>query len=420
MKLVTWDAKSFPQEPGVYKWLDAEDNILYIGKATNLRTRVRSYFDDDLIKTRGRHIVDMVTRSSRIVYEETKTVLDTLVLEAALIKKWQPPYNTREKDNRSFVYVAFTNEDYPRILALRERRALMGDAEANEYLATFGPFPSQSSVRELLKIIRKIFPYRGEKCIPSQGKPCFDRQIGLCPGVCINEISKRAYSHRMKEIRMLFEGQRDELINEVESEMRKAAAKLHFEEAAEYKRILFALTHINDVSLISDDTRLASQVSAKSRDATFRIEAYDISHLFGTHTVGAMTVVEDGRPNKAHYRKFKIREEVPLDGTAAKVDDLMRLREILRRRFAHTEWRAPDLIVVDGGLTHLRHARLMLKELGVSTPVVSVVKDKRHKAKAILGNKEFAASYKPSIILANLEVHRFAIEYHKQLRAKLP
>lgn len=415
--------KEFPQNPGVYKWFDADDNILYIGKATNLRTRVRSYFDDDLIKTRGRWIVDMVTKSKRITYEETKNVLDALVLEAALIKKWQPPYNTREKDNRSFVYVALTKEDFPRILALRERAAMMGDTEMKEYLATYGPFPSQSSVRELLKIIRRILPYRGDKCAPGQGKPCFDRQVGLCPGVCVGEISKRSYAHRIKEIRMLFEGQREELIKEVENEMNAAAKKMHFEEASEYKRVLFALTHINDVALISDETRLASQVSAKTRDAAFRIEAYDIAHLFGTHIVGVMTVIEDGRPNKSQYRKFKIREEVgegALSGGAGKVDDLMRTREVLVRRFNHPEWRAPDLIVIDGGLTHLRHMRRLLVELNVPSPVVSVVKDERHKAKAILGNKELAASYKPSIILANLEAHRFAIEYHKQLRDKLP
>jgi excinuclease ABC subunit C len=414
MNLKDWDMKSFPQEPGVYKWLDGEDNILYIGKATNLRTRVRSYFDDDLIKTRGRWIVDMTTKATRITFETTPTVLEALVLEAALIKKWQPPYNTREKDNRSFVYVVITDEEFPRIIALRERTAMMKDEETNEYLATYGPFPSQSSVKELLKIIRRTLPYRGDKCAPHLGKPCFDRQIGLCPGVCTDEISKRSYAHRIKEIRMLFEGHREELISEVEKEMHKAAGKMHFEEASEYKRMLFALTHINDVALITDDTRLASQVSAGDRSIAFRIEAYDIAHLFGTHTVGVMTVIEDGRPNKSQYRKFKIKE------APGAVDDLLRTREVLTRRFGHPEWRAPDLIVIDGGLTHLRHMREVLKGLGAAIPVVSVVKDERHKAKAILGNKEFAASYKPSIILANLEAHRFAIEYHKQLRGKLP
>ncbi|HXK37548.1 MAG TPA: GIY-YIG nuclease family protein [Candidatus Paceibacterota bacterium] len=411
--MADFKATELSTNPGVYRFLDAEDNVLYVGKATNLRQRVRSYFDDDLIKTRGRFIVDMVTRAARIVSEDAPTVLDALIKEAALIKEIQPPYNTREKDNRSFTYIVITNEDYPRVLALRERTMAMGDEEEGQYKQVYGPFPSGATVRTLLSLVRRIIPFR-DKCTPHQGKPCFHKQLGLCPGVCDGSISSKDYGKLVAELMLFFGGKREKLITQLEQQMKKAAKAMAFEEAAECKRVLFALTHINDVALITDETRLASQRSAKIRERAFRIEGYDIAHLFGTYTVGVMTVVHDGRPEKSQYRKFKIREE---EGV---IDDFKRLEEVLRRRFAHKEWQIPDVIVVDGGRAHLLRARRVLERLHVDVPVVALVKDDRHKAKAIIGNRTLAESYRPSIVLVNMEAHRFAVNYHRELREKLP
>ncbi len=399
--------------PGVYRFIDKDDNVLYVGKATNLRHRVRSYFDDDLIKKRGRFIVDMVAKAVRVTTESSPSVLDALILEAALIKEIQPPYNTREKDNRSFTYIVITEEEYPRVLALRERTVAMTGDEEKKYKRVYGPFPSGATVRTMLSLIRKMIPFR-DRCTPLQGKPCFNRQLGLCPGVCDGSITSREYAQNINEIILFFERKRDRLIKELERNMRHAAKEMAFEKASEYKRILFALTHINDVALISDETRLASQRSAKIRNRAFRIEGYDIAHLFGTYTVGVMTVIHDGRPEKSQYRKFKIRER---EGA---IDDLARLEEVLRRRFGHKEWQEPDIVVVDGGRTHLLRARKVLGALGVRSAVVALVKDAHHKARAIIGSKELAESFRPSIVLVNLEAHRFAVNYHRALREKLP
>jgi len=384
-----------------------------VGKATNLRQRVRSYFDDDLIKTRGRFIVDMVTRAARVTSEDAPSVLDALIREAALIKEIQPPYNTREKDNRSFTYIVITNEEYPRVLALRERTMAMSDDEEGQYKQVYGPFPSGATVRTLLSLVRRIIPFR-DKCTPHQGKPCFHKQLGLCPGVCDDTISAKEYGRLIGELVLFFGGKREKLIAQLEKDMKRAAKEMAFEEAAECKRVLFALTHINDVALITDETRLASQRSAKIRERPFRIEGYDIAHLFGTHTVGVMTVVNDGRPDKSQYRKFKIREEEGI------IDDYKRLEEVLARRFNHKEWQHPDIIIVDGGRAHLLRARKFLERSGLDIPVVALVKDERHKARAIIGNKALAESYRPSIVLVNMEAHRFAVNYHRQLREKLP
>ncbi len=401
-----------PDGPGVYKFLDTKGKILYIGKATSLRDRVRSYFGNEVLHTRGKHIVDMVTLAHRVIHVSADSVLEALVLEASLIKRHQPYFNTKEKDNKSWNYVVISKEEYPSVRTIHERNMLTMDMAGN-YLSVYGPFPSGTNLAEALKIVRRIFPFR-DTCTPLQNKPCFNAQIGLCPGVCTGEISPRDYRERIKEIQLFFEGKKRALLKRLDTAMHAHAKKLEFEVSAQYKRMIFALKHINDASLISADVRSHSQKTARARARPFRIEAYDIAHISGKYTVGVMTVVLDGVPHKSAYRKFKIR----IDPDVA--NDTLHLEEVLARRFKHVEWQSPDLVVMDGGVAQKRRAEKVIKALGKTYPVVSVVKDARHKAKAILGNKEMAESYKKGILIANAESHRFAVAYHRQLRERLP
>ena len=404
---------NLPDAPGVYLFRDNTKKILYIGKATSLRDRVRSYFSNDLIKTRGKHILDMVTLATHVSYEKTDSVLEAMILEASLIKAHQPYYNTKEKDNKSFNYVVITKEEFPAILTIRERMMLLNTKASSEYAAIYGPFPQGTNLQEALKIVRRIFPFR-DNCIPASGKPCFNRQIGLCPGICTGEINAKEYRERIKEIRLFFEGKKTLLIKKLERSMHANAKVLEFERADEYKRMIFALQHIKDVSLIKEEVREASRRSSGMGKKTFRIEAYDIAHISGAHTVGVMTVFEDGYPKRSEYRKFKIRTKVNIS------DDIAHLDEILRRRFTHKNWKFPSLIVVDGGVAQRRVALKVLKDIDFSCDVVSVVKNARHKPKMILGDKEIALSYRPGILMSNAEAHRFAVEYHRSLRDRLP
>ncbi len=408
-----------PDAPGVYRFVDIKGTILYIGKATSLRDRVRSYFANDLLHTRGKHIVDMVTLAHSVKHTTTDSALEALILEAALIKENQPIYNTREKDNKSFNYVVFTKELFPRVLVIRERNMLSGvGSTESSYTQAFGPFPQGSSLEEALKIIRRIFPFR-DKCIPAQSdesnsfKPCFNRQIGLCPGVCSGEMSSKEYGEQLKNIQLFFEGKKSEVVRRLNKAMNSHAKLLEFEQANEYKKMLFALKHIKDVSLLDEKIREQSQRSSKKRARAYRIEAYDIAHISGKHTVGVMVVTEDGIPRNKEYRKFKIRTD------SEKPNDTLHLEEVLLRRFAHHEWQFPDLVVIDGATAQKRRAEKALKGLKLNIPVVSVVKDERHKAKAILGNKELIDSYKRGILVANLESHRFAVTYHRLLRDRV-
>lgn len=397
-----------PDAPGVYRFLGPKREILYIGKATSLRDRTKSYFADDLLKTRGKHMVDMVALASDLVWTVTDSVIEALILESALIKQYQPPYNSREKDDKSYNYLVITNEEYPRVFTIRERTLRASGDTSGEYKYEFGPFVSGGDLATALRIVRRMLPFR-DKCTPNQGKPCFDRQIGLCPGVCTGEITREEYARRIRHIALFFQGKKSAVARGLRAEMHRHAKNMEFETAAEYRQMLFALEHINDVSLLDNSVKEVSAKSAKSRRKPYRIEAYDVAHISGTDTVAVMVVVEGMLPAKSEYRKFRIRE-------TSGVNDPKHLAEALSRRLKHQEWRMPDLIVVDGAVAQRNRAISVLREFGADIPVVAVKKDERHKPKEILGPKEIVDVHRKAILLANQESHRYALEYHRKRR----
>lgn len=385
-----------PDKPGVYLFKKGR-TVLYVGRATSLRDRIRSYFGDDLIKTRGPLLVDMVTNAKLIDYIETDSVLEAIILEANLIKKHQPVYNTKEKDDKSFYFVLITNEDFPKVLLEREKD--LESLPKPKYV--FGPFPNGQAIREGLKIIRRIFPFHDANSI-KKDQATFYRQIKLSPD--LNEgNAKKIYNKNIQNIVLFFKSKKKDLLKNLNKEMMSLAKKEDFEEASIVREKIKALSHIYDVSLIKYDDLL-------KKGQNFRIEAYDISHTSGTDMVGVMTVVTNGETDKGEYRKFKIRG-------FTKSNDVGALEEVLKRRLGHPEWLYPNLIVVDGSVAQKRRAENIFNELGVQIPVVAVVKDSRHKPKAILGNKKIIMMHEKAIILANAESHRFAVKYHQQKRS---
>ena len=231
--------KNLPDTPGVYIFKRGV-KILYVGKAASLKDRVRSYMSSRVLDTRSPLIAKMLDEFDSIEHIKTDSVLEALVLEANLIKKYQPEANTKEKDNRSFNFVIITNEDFPRVLIKRGRELLNNKNRGDRFLSiyrkirsshnpliyknnniydisyTFGPFPNGNQLKEAMKIVRKIFSFR-DKCEPNQGRPCFNRQIGLCPGVCTGEITKEEYQSQIKNIILFFEGNKKRLLNNLET-----------------------------------------------------------------------------------------------------------------------------------------------------------------------------------------------------------
>ena len=429
-----------PDNPGVYFFRSKDGDILYIGRATSLSDRVKSYFSNDLISTRSSRIVDMVTLADTVTWQETDSVLEAIILEASLIKKHQPSYNVKEKDNKSFNYVVITDEDFPRVLIERGRtieKLEISKGARNVY----GPFVNGSLLRQCMKIIRKIFPYR-DTCTPANSnadssplkpnRPCFNAQIGLCPGVCSGAISAVEYKKTIRRIEQLLSGKKADIIKDLEKEMKAFARDEKFEQASQTKKLLESLLHIQDVALIKNDNLYDEVVAEKAENQNendFRIEAYDVAHISGKSMVSVMVVSKNGEIDKNSYRKFKIK-------TVQGANEVESLTETLNRRFAHTEWKMPNLIVVDGNDVQRNATKKVLNKLfedspgseKVNIPVLSIVKDNRNKAREVLGVDRVDIKIKEvfggsenlikHITHLNSEAHRFAIAYHRLVRGK--
>ena len=397
-----------PDMPGVYLFKQGR-KILYVGKATSLRDRVRSYFDDDLIATRGPRVVDMVTKADRIAFEATPTVLEALVREAALIKKYLPKANVDGKDDKSFLYAVVTEEEIPRVLAVRGKDIDFKErctSDGQKLKAVYGPFPSGAQLREGLRLIRRIFPFFdtpkpvGTKSKHQAAKIEFNTQIKQYP----RTFDAKEYSRTVRRVMLFLSGRGKELRVMLEREMKLAAKEERFEDAAEARRELFALDHIQDVSLIKDENLNESHRKLSG----VRIEAYDTAHLSGTNAIGVMTVIEDSVPVKKEYRTFRIRG-------VKKNDDIASLKEILSRRLNHPEWPFPKVIVIDGGTTQKKAAEGVLATAGFSIPVASVVKDERHRPREVIGARRAGIS-EADAVLANAEAHRFSLARHRAAR----
>jgi excinuclease ABC subunit C len=398
-----------PDVPGVYLFKQGR-KVLYVGKATSLRDRVRSYFDDDLIATRGPRIVDMVTRAQRVDYEPAPTVLEALVREAALIRKYSPPANVEGKDDKTFLYACITSEEIPRVLAIRGSTIDFKDkrVEGMKLKAIYGPFPSGQQLREGLRLIRRIFPFYdtpkpvGDKNKHQIAHEEFYKQVGQYP----RAIDRRGYLRNIRNVSLFLSGKTKELRRDLERQMKTAANEERFEEAGQARRQLFALDHIQDVSLIKDE----NLEEARSASSGARIEAYDTAHLSGSNAIGVMVVVQGGRPVKSEYRTFRIRG-------FKKNDDIGSLKEVLSRRLNHPEWEYPRAIVIDGGKPQKRAAEEVLKSAGVAIPVAAVVKDERHRPREVIGASRAGIS-EADAVLANAEAHRFSLNRHRRARSR--
>ncbi|MBP6926617.1 MAG: GIY-YIG nuclease family protein [Candidatus Pacebacteria bacterium] len=416
-----FDELGLPSVPGIYLFRDENDKILYIGKATSLRERVRSYFSTDLIATRGPRLVDMVFLSKKITWEVCQNALEALIIEANAIRHYKPKYNTKEKDDKSYNCVIITKEDFPRIFLARQRdidwakkemasSSLRGSlwVKGQKLQAVFGPYPSGVAIKEGLKILRRIFPYRDFSSL-QKDKEVFYRQIGLAPDLRTEEAQKK-YKQNITRIKLFLSGKFSELRATLEKQMNDFAKREAFEEAQSAKQKLFALNHIQDVSLLKRDDRVWEPTGESGR-SLMRFEGYDIAHISGTSMVGVMVVAENGVIQKDEYRKFNIK-------TVTGSNDPAALREVILRRLNHPEWPFPKAFVVDGNKVQKKVAEDALKEAGLSIPVIAVVKNEKHKPKGLLGKESLIMPHKQTILLVNQEAHRFAIEFHRKKRSQ--
>ncbi|MDO8529529.1 MAG: GIY-YIG nuclease family protein [bacterium] len=417
---------------GVYIFKDASEAILYIGKAANLKSRVSSYFKNG---AEGRLVERAISRIAKIEIRETDSVLEALILEANLIKKYQPKYNIELKDDKSFSYAVITKGEFPRIMILRKTdlshiqtsslsgkslpAGRQGQGEGVFYSRIFGPYISKKQLEIALKIIRKIFPYHTGKQKTEKG--CLDFQIGLCPGPYAGAISRKDYLKNIADVRMILGGKKKSLMKKLQKEMENYSKAREFEKAAEIRNRIFALKHIQDIALIArnDDNFPHPALSQRERGLgeEVRIEAYDISNISGQYAVGSMAVFKNDEPDKSEYRKFKIK-------TIHGADDVGMMREVLLRRFGN-DWPLPDLILLDGGQGHLNMGASVLESLGLNIPIVTVAKgaDRKNQELRIMNhglNRNIKSILNNKNLIKQImdEAHRFAIAYHRKVRRK--
>lgn len=427
--------KKLPTKPGIYLFYNARKELIYVGKATNLRNRVRSYFSGTQKSIRP--IEDMISEVKNIEWVVTDSVLEAIILEANYIKKYQPKFNVEGKDDKSWNYLAITKDEFPKLVATRQYEI---DKYKNNLKfkilnlkLIFGPYPDIKT-NDMMKILQRLFNI--SYCQPNQNKPCFYRQLGQCFGVCTGEINASDYKRKVINPLIKFlRGNKKGLIKDLNKRMMTTARQEDFEEAGRLRDQIKNLRKIQDVALLNKDffnkkLRIADYARPQARQGLqiTRIEAYDISNLGVSGKVGSMVVFDAKGPVKSDYRKFKIR-------TVAGQSDVDCLEEVMTRRLNHPEWPWPNIILIDGGKPQVNAVQKIITQSppyqgGVTErsevkrviPVIGIAKGAGRKKNEFIYNKKdhsLAALIRDNeqlLIQARDEAHRFAIQYQRKLR----
>lgn len=403
--------KQLPDVPGVYLFYSHKGDLIYVGKATSLKNRVKSYF---VGRKTSRPIEQMMHEVHRIDIKETESVLEAIILEAKWIKERQPKYNVLGKDSKSWNYLTLSSDPYPLLKAIRQHDFVQLSSKEikAKYLRVFGPFPGLNT-RAAIKLLRKMFWV--SSCTPDAPRPCLYYQMGDCLGVCTGEISATEYKRQVIQPLMTFlGGGKKRLIQTLERRMKKAAKEKDFESAARMRDQIKALRRIHDIALLNKSFVQSQAIHA---DGTLieRIEGYDISNLGATGKVGSMVVFDLVGPVKSEYKRFKIKG---VDGQS----DVDCLDEVLSRRLQHPEWGMPDLLLIDGGKPQVNRAKEVLKRFGMDIPLVGIGKGPDRKknefifAKKVSSLVRWVAGHQDLLISVRDEAHCFALAYQRKLR----
>ncbi len=518
-----------PTKPGSYQMKNKDGVIIYVGKAKNLRNRLKSYFTGRVVG-KTKMLVEDIDDFEYIV---TSSELESLILEITLIKKYDPKYNIMLTDDKTYPYIELTKEKYPRLRVVRnvKRRKNLN------YL--YGPYPNVNAARKTVNMLNRLYPLR--KCEHLKKDLCLYYHIHECLGYCKKEVDPEVISEMSKEIVAFLKGDSSFIKEKINKEMIAASEALNYERALELKNMLediditlkrqkidlndnYNFDLINyyvdknylsiqiffvragllvgrDKNIISSDLNVEEQVleyilkfyektgvlpkellvpdeidskllseylnikvnvpkkgklknlldlardnarevllseeellkknddlrlkaldelrKLLNTENVSRMEAFDNSHLFGTFYVGGMVVYNDFLPLKDEYRKYKISTEVK--------DDLGAMKEVLYRRYYKVlmeNLAPPDIVVMDGGFNQVKIAVQIIRSLGLNIRVIGLVKNDKHRTSSIIDEDGKVLDVSPNSNLflffskIQEEVHRFAITYHRNIKAK--
>lgn len=416
--------KELPNSPGVYFHKDAKGDIIYIGKAANLRNRVRHYFQKSKANDpKTDALIGEITDTDWLVVE---TELDALFVEAEMVRRYMPRFNILLRDDKSFTYIRIDiKSDHPTVTYTR--RPLDDKAEY------FGPYISKQGIATALRYLRKVFPYSTHTPTNTPKRACLQAQLGLCPGLEAGLITVDEYRKNLRLMMMYLRGSRKKLIVEIEESMNRAAKSHKFEEATHYRnqlhglkaldrKIIFGDRELHDISKDMALLRLVEILGLSLPPR--RIEGFDISHMGGTDTVASMVVFSGGVPDKSQYRKFKMR----LPGN----NDFGHMEEVISRRLSEKnikQWGLPHLLLIDGGKGQVSAAYGAMHRCGHNIPMVGLAKrfeeiiipeiDETDRSKIINFNVVILKHNDDALkLLMRIrdESHRFAVSYHSVLK----
>ncbi len=425
--------KKIPEKPGVYLFLDKNKKPIYIGKAVNLKKRIKSHWGNPSATLPSIKLRTSRTSSKERFFETAKflkiEILDSevaaLIRESELIKKYQPKLNIVFRDDKQYFYLCFSNEVFPRLSILHQQKGLC-----------LGPYTDGRSLKSSLRLVRKAFPFCS--CKTPHLRRCLNSQIGLCSGFCCEknhlptkkEIEK--YRENIRKIKRIFSGKDKTLKKEIEKQLKQAVKNQDFEAAQILKLQLQGLgkvfshqRHISEKQSFNVK-ELEKITGAKSIN---RIEFYDSSQFQGSNRVAAMTVWQNNRFDKTAWRLFKIKNEKA-------IDDLAMLKEVFERRLNHPEWQKPDLVIIDGGKNQLKTALAIFGPVKIR--VVSLTKNNRHqpefllipdpslpkgpgarKTAKIISLKRLSQPLKNFLEDFSDKTHGFAVRFHRKRRDRI-
>jgi excinuclease ABC subunit C len=416
-----------PHKPGIYLMKDRFGTVIYVGKARDLRKRVSQYFHPSRRMGWDLKLNALVEAIHDLDVHVVRNEAEAVLLEGKLIKEFMPRYNISFKDDKRFLLVKVNlNDPIPRFTLTRLRQ--------DDGARYFGPFASSGAIRRTLTMVRRKFNLRG--CRPltpteTDYKHCLYGNLKFCTAPCVGNVTREQYRQQVESACAFLLGQGEEMVGQIEAEMKHAAAKMEFEKAAQLRDLLadikrstasnrtFSRVPYTLPLALDPDKDLAELGQLLGLPAPpRRIEGFDISNISGTFKVASMVSFVNGRPDRANYRRYKIKS---VEGQ----DDFASMAETVRRRYKRVQTDQlppPELILIDGGKGQLNAAVAELEKLGMThLPILGLAKEFEEIYRP--GEKEPLRLSHDTGALKLLqrvrdEAHRFANTYNAQLRLK--
>jgi excinuclease ABC subunit C len=418
---------ALPDKPGVYLMRNRQGKIIYIGKAASLRSRVGSYFRRGTFAKADPKLRGLIRSIDDLDFVELKTEAEATLTESRLIKDYHPRYNMLLKDDKRFLLLRVNLQDpFPRFEAVRIRK--------DDGARYWGPYASSPAAWASLEFVEKQFGLR--RCSPRVPGPddhrhCLNDIVRFCSAPCIGKATPEQYRERVLTACGFLDGERREFLEALRQQMAAAAKEMRFEKAAALRDMyLLLLKGMREKARGRKSLHLKKEEAQKglaelqqrlglSRPPEI-IECYDISNISGTLSVASRVVSVNGIPTPARYRMYRIKS---IEGA----DDPASMAEVVRRRFVRArdeQEKLPDLVLVDGGITQLRAARAVLDDLGLPNQRVAGIakqyEELFHDPANAAAPLRFASDSPALRVIQQIrdEAHRFALTYHRKLRAQ--